>query len=166
MFRFCRFCFPSGEDSSQDIGGSVWHHVSSQSAVSDDWSVLNCSLYRNLATGSDGIKTVDFRTGQVLHRIASAAGVKGVAVRQERHSTQLADDISHGMHIIGAQICAVSQFTEMHLNRGKFSLKINVFDTCRPNQLLKLRALADADSGPEICKKTSAFSINPPRFPF
>ena len=137
------------------VGDGHLHIVRAPKPVADD----------NLATGGDGIKTVDFRTGQVLHRIASAAGVKGVAVRQERHSTQLADDISHGMHIIGAQICAVSQFTEMHLNRGKFSLKINVFDTCRPNQLLKLRALADADSGPEICKKNICLFHKPTSFP-
>ena len=62
----------------------------------------------------------------MLQGILSTARIHGVAVRQERLSTQLLYHIGNRFGVVRAKIADVAQLTEMHLDGNKFTVHVQI----------------------------------------
>ena len=71
----------------------------------------------------------------MLQGIFSAAWIHGITVCKEGLSAQLFYYINNGPGIIGTQVADISQLSEMHLDRNKFSIQIQVFNPSLFDQL-------------------------------
>ena len=106
----------------------------------------------NLAACSNGIKTIEVCTVQMLQSILSASRVKSVAVCQKWQPALFFAEICHSFCIVRAKKCQVSQLTEMHLNGYKFSVHVNVSDSGSNTELFQLIKLTGSHRTTKICK--------------
>ena len=112
---------------------------------------------QDVASGGDGIESVDLRTGKMVDRVGAASGIQGVAVCQKRNAAQLTNQVRYCLHVIRTQVRTVAKLTEMHLDRYIFLLEIYIGNPGRTAQLLKLGALADAFFRSEVRVKYFRF---------
>ena len=106
----------------------------------------------DLTTGRNCVKSVQIRTVKMLQRIFPAARIQCITVCQKRLAALLLTQICNNLRIIRTQECHIPKLTEMHLDRNKFSVHIDVFDACRDAELSELIKLARADRAAKISK--------------
>ena len=122
------------------VGYRDFHIILTAQAVSND----------NMAAGGNRVETVELCVGQMIHRILAAAGIKGVAVREEGNTAELLDQIGNGFDIVRTEIGAVTQLPEVHLDGDKLSAEIYFSYACGAAQVLQFGALRNAQTGSEI----------------
>ena len=71
----------------------------------------------------------------MVEGILAAADIERIAVRQERLAAELAHKIRDGLCIVRAQVGQIARLAEVHFNRDKLAVHINVFDACRETDL-------------------------------
>ena len=106
----------------------------------------------NLAAGRNRIEAVDIGAVQMLKRILAAARIKRVTVCQERNASVLLHDIRHGLRIIRPQIGEIAQLAEVHFDRHKLAVHVDLIDPGFPDQLLQLLRERYIQLRSEICK--------------
>ena len=88
----------------------------------------------------------------MIQSIFSAARIQGVAVGQKRHAALFLTEIRNGFRVVRTKEGEISELTEMHFDRDKFSVHVNVFDSCSNAELFQLVQLAGSNRTPEIGK--------------
>ena len=106
----------------------------------------------NLTTGRNCIKSIQVRTVEMLQRIFPASRIQCIAVGKKWLATLLLTQICDYLRVVRPQERHVAKLSEMHLDRNKFSVHIDVFDACRNTEFSELIKLARADRAAKIGK--------------
>ena len=96
------------------------------------------------------IEAVDLGAVEMFERIAAAARIERVAVRQEGEPLVLLHEIGNRLRVLRAQKREVAEFAEVHLDRDEAPFHLDPPKTRRKTQLLQLLRQARAYVGTEI----------------
>ena len=124
-----------------------FHFICSTQSVTDD----------NLTSGCSRVESVEICTVQMLQCVLSASRIQSIAVCQKRHSSLFFTQISNNFRIVRAKKSQVPQFSKMHLDCYKFSIHIDIFDTCCDTEFFQLDQLAGSYRTSKVCKINSRF---------
>ena len=92
----------------------------------------------DIAACGDAVEAVDFRVVQMIHGVLPAAGIEGIAVREERFSAKLFDQVSDCFDIVGPEIGKIAQLSEVHFDGNKLFREIDLIDSGPAAQPLQL----------------------------
>ena len=96
------------------------------------------------------VEAVDVRAVEMLGRMAAAAWIERVAVRQERNALFLLYEVGDGLRVLRAKEREVAEFAEVHLDGDEAALKLDRLEAHRKTQTLQLLRQARADVRAEI----------------
>lgn len=82
----------------------------------------------DLAARRRRVEAVEVRAVHVLERVLAAARIERIAVRQERHTALLFDEVCDDLRVLRAQIGHVAKLTEVHLDGDELAVHVNLLD--------------------------------------
>ena len=106
----------------------------------------------DLAAGGHGPEAVEVGAVQVLQGVAAAAGVQGVAVRQERQAAHLLAQVHDDLGVVRAQEGQVSQLPKVHLDGDELARQVHVLHAGGDAEPAQLVRQARANGTAEIRK--------------
>ena len=124
-----------------------FHLVCSTKSVTND----------HMTACSDGVKSVQRSTVQMIQCILSAAWIQCVTVCQERFTALFLTEVCHNLCIVRAKESHISQFSEVHLDSNKLTFHIHIFDACCNAELFQFIQPAGSNRTTKVCKINSRF---------
>ncbi len=84
----------------------------------------------NLTARRHGIKAVHIGNIHMFQSVFAAAGIKRIAIRQERQTALLLDQIRYHLGILRPQKSQIPHLAKMHLDGHKLAFHIDILDAC------------------------------------
>lgn len=108
--------------------------------------------YDHIATGHDGVKTIDHSGVQMIYSIVATTGIEGVAIGQERLGTHLPKDTNDYSGVVGADVRHVAEFAKVNLDGGELTLQIEGGQAGLTNHVLQFLLQVVSGLGTKIGK--------------